>query len=217
MFFKYVKIETLYEVAIAIKKGIYNNPLVFLSPPMLEADFLAIIENYKSKRTAYKNGGKDQKGEYLTAYDLLITALVDYGVYVDKYALGNESIITLGGYIPTKTSKSDKPLPATPLPELKSNGTGSLVSDCVAVPTASMYGAVLSNVELPNMVVDENGLLKINEVEPFANMAVQMNFSSPRKKTWIGLTSGKLYYVYYFAVNSTGSSLISDPASLLCF
>ena len=66
-----------------------------------------------NKYTAYKNGGKAQKGAYTTARTVLIAALDQNAEYIDGLAGLNTDMILLSGYTPTKTGDSKATTPAT--------------------------------------------------------------------------------------------------------
>ena len=213
--YKYGKIEDLYIFACGVKKGVYSHPVNFPSPPMTEEEFDDIVEGYQKKRTNYNNGGKNQKGGYLTARTKLYTSLESIGEYIDKVAKGNPSLIILAGYVPTKTSISSKGIPAIPKPSLKFNGRGSLACSCPAIPAALMYGAILTSIPFKSISVNENGLLVIEPDEYDAIREKHMSFSTSRKKSFTGLKPGQRYYLYYFCLNNKGASNIRNPADMI--
>ncbi len=216
--YKYIKIGDLYEFAIAVKVGIYTHALVFVTPPMTAAAFLAIIDDFKLKRTAYKNGGKDQKGDYLIARDLLYTTLSDFGLYVDPIANGDENIIILAGFVPTKTSTSEKPLPGKPVASLNQNGVGSLIGECPIVSDGQTYGGILTNRPFVGISVTEEGELEITpDPEGAPDRFAKFTFSMARKKTFDGLISGQRYYLYMWSVNTKGAGAISDVVNQVCY
>ena len=177
----------------------------------------AILEAYKNKRSDYKNGGKDQKGDYLIARNNLFDALEELGIYVDSVALGDEVIIILAGYVPTKTTKSEKPLPGKPEPEISLAGSGSLAITCPVVPTASGYVAILTNRPFVDISVSDKGTVTTTpDPEGSPDRFFVINASCSREKIFYGLMPTIRYYVYYFAINTKGAGAISDPVNLVC-
>ena len=198
--------------------GIYTNILVFVTPPMSETAFNDIIKDFRDKRTAYKNGGKSQKGAYLIALELLFTTLADLGVYVDSIANGDENIIILACYVPTKTSTSEKPLPGKPVASLNQNGVGSLIGECPVVAAGQTYGGILTNRPFVGISVTEEGELEITpDPEGAPDRFAKFTFSMARKKTFDGLISGQRYYLYMWAVNTKGAGAISDVVDQVCY
>ena len=153
--YKYIKIVDLYDFGKGVKTGIYGNATVFVTPPISEAAFGVILEDFKSKRTAYKNGGKDQKGAYELAYNLLIKTLDDLGLYVNPIANGDTAIIVLAGYVPTQTGSGSKSAPVIVQPVLSTTTIGVIDADCSSIPNAEFYGAILASQQLALTITHE--------------------------------------------------------------
>ncbi len=214
--YKYIKIVDLYDFGKGVKTGIYGNATVFVTPPISEAAFGVILEDFKSKRTAYKNGGKDQKGAYELAYNLLIKTLDDLGLYVNPIANGDTAIIVLAGYVPTQTGSGSKSAPVIVQPVLSTTTIGVIDADCSSIPNAEFYGAILASQQLALTITHEGQITAAPLPEGSPDVYMQLNVGKKRKKSFIGLNSGTRFYVYYYAGNSVGMSNLSSPVSIVC-
>ncbi len=206
-----------------VKNGIFGNPLIFVMPPMTEALFQALLTDFINKLSAHKAGGTAQLGPYKEAKKALMAALDTLAVYVNTVALGNPNTIILAGFTPTKSNLTPISAPLQPTgATLTRGGAGELLADCAVVSGADSYSTILTaDEELPAWVT-MNGLgqLIINDNEAAAGAAIAqaalrgiIDLNKNRKKTFINLTVGTTYYLYYWATNAGGVSPLSVVVS----
>jgi hypothetical protein len=203
----------LANLALGVRDGQFNNPLVFITTPVSKVDFEENIKDYSGKYSAFVRGGVGQKGAFLLAKSLLMGNLDSFGVSTDGFALGDEAIILLGGFKPTKGFETAGHTPGLPEVELsRGDSTGELLSECPVVEGAEYYGALLTETKLVGTVINEAGKLIIAPGE----IILQMDFNKNRKKQFLGLTASKIYFIYYYASNATGVSQLSAVKSIMC-
>jgi hypothetical protein len=209
---------------------VYGNPTEFATPPMTQPDLQALIDTYNNARAAYENGGSAQKGPYQAAKDALNDALDMLAEYVDTVADGNENIILLSGYKPTKISPSEIPAPTQlNMVTLTRGASGELVAECETQSGTVWYGAILTSGEpIPvNVQIDGSGQLVLVGDEPATASAtvtsatgnptnVVFDFNPTRKKRFKGLLPGVTYYLTMFASNASGVGSLSIPVSAMC-
>ena len=206
--------STLDTFANEVKNGIYSNTTVFLSPPIIETDFVKFQEKFSNAAADYAQYGLTKKVAFIAAKDVLINALDTLATYVDSVALGNVSTIALSGFVPT----SDTVQPSAPLGKIDtfevslSKSTGEIVVDIPAFANQSgvnyncicVEGTPLSN---PALI---NGQIVLHANDPM----VRQDFNRTRHKVFGGLTPGNKYYFYVFATNSVSVSPLSNPQSI---
>jgi hypothetical protein len=223
------KLDLIDVFAIGVRDGIYNNPTAFSSPPLLPAVFQGLIDGYVSTRGAYKMGGMAQKPAFLQAKIDLMRALDATAEYVDGVANGNELIIILAGYTPTKTTQSNAPAPVQPTGvRLTRSNTGILLAECDNQPVADTYLAFLTpNAPIPaGITVSGTGQIVVPSGGPGAQGATAfgalgavefiIDINKNRKKKFMALTPGVTYFVTFVAINAQGVSPFSDSASCMC-
>ena len=229
--FHSAKLDTIPTVSGGVRDGIFNNPLVFVAPPFNQPDFQAIISDYQLKRDAYKQGGLAQKGPFLASKDALMKGMDTMADYVSKLAAGDANIITLSGFVPTKGTASEAPAPVKPTGvTVKHGSSGRLLVECDKQDQAIGYGCIMT-VGAPlsaSVVVNEAGQLLISEKgEPKAadNTPIStsdgmvkgtFDLNPSRKKEFINLMPGTVYYFVFYAYNAKGVSSLSDPVNIMC-
>ena len=213
----------------AVKNGIYNNPSTFMAPTVTQIALEALIEDYNTKYTKFKNR-TGTKADFLLAKTALMNALDTLAVYVNGVAENNPEIIMLAGYTPTKGVNSNVTPPVQPVGVVITRGIpGVLETDCTPVATVESYGAILvANNPLPeNIRMNGLGQLEIIDDDINAAMAITGTTAEPgvpvikglidmnksRKKKFINLEIGTTYYVYYWAMNAGGVSPLSEVVS----
>lgn len=224
-----IAIDQLDAFAVLVKIGIFDNATTFATPPITKTAFEAIISTYVNKRGAYRTGGQLQKADFLTSKKDIIDALDGFAVYVDGVALGSESVILLGGFVPTKVGSTEGHIPDTPVRiTLKRGATTELFAECEAIQGAMWYGCVIiAGQPLPSgLTLNAQGQLVFTAEAggggggggpagpPFGTLAVGIDLTKARKKHFLGLAPHITYYVYFFASNATGVSRLSDGESL---
>lgn len=210
------------EIAGVVRDGVYGNPGTFATPPLTQLDYQAQLDDYNNKRYLYVNGGKAQKGPYQEAKDKLMGTLNSFADYVNGIAMGDENIILLSGYTPTKGTRSDYPTPAQPVNVVITRGaSGVLYAECEKIDFAINYGCILSaGAPLPaNMVMNGKGQLSyVDGATPAPDNAVTgfIDFNLSRRKEFKNLDPGTVYHFVFFAANATGVSALSTSKSLMC-
>lgn len=220
------KVNDLPVFAGGVRDGIYGNAVEFATPPIAQVDFQKDIDQYNDTRYAYEQGGLAQKGPYLEAKSKLMGSLDTMASYVSTLANSNANIITLAGFVPTKSNRSGAPKPVTPTDvQLKRGASGQLLAECARQNIVLNYGCILTpEAPLPyNVIINDGGQLVYEpEVEASngaaANAAyrVYIDLNPTRKKLFQNLTPGIKYYVTFFAANSTGVSSLSPSVALIC-
>jgi hypothetical protein len=215
---------------VGVKKGIYENPGTFVTPPMAEADLMAIIATWVLKYNAY-TARTLSKASMEETWVVVITTLNTFSVYVDSVAMGNAITIALGGFEPTKGSSSDVNPPAQPtgvtITRTAIPTKLVTVTECAQIPGAETYGALLiAHKPLPEgFMINASGQIIVMDDEegsgPAAMAAVPgipeikfvIDLTKTRKKKFIGLEIGVTYYLYYWAINAGGVSPLSGVVS----
>ena len=229
--FHSAKLDAIPTFAGGVRDGIYNNPLVFNTPPFTQPDFQSFITDYQLKRDAYKQGGLAQKGPFLAAKDAMMQSLDTMADYVSLLAKGDANIITLSGFVPTKGTASEAPATVKPTGvTVKHGSSGRLLTECDKQEQAIGYGCIMTvGAPLPStVVVNEAGQLLISDKgEPKAedNTPISTSDGMPngtfdlnpgRKKEFINLIPGTVYYFVFYAYNAKGVSSLSDSVNIMC-
>jgi hypothetical protein len=222
--FHFYKNENLEVFAIAVRDGIYGNVAVFMTPPLTVVQLQVLIDNFMNAYGAYKVGGIAQKGPYQIAKEALMDALDTLAAYVDGIADGDENTILLAGFVPTKGNISQANPPTQPqLVTITRAVPGTFVTECAVVEGADSYGGLLTAELLPpGTGINANGQIVSNDngvAGPAAPATTPgtvrfiADFNKGRKKIFSGLQIGSTYYMYYWAVNAAGVSILSEPVS----
>ena len=224
--FGVLKLETF---ADKVRKGIYENDPPFTTPPLTAIQFDTLIENYHHKYDDYKNGGILKKSFFMAAKAALIKGLDDTATFVDTRPGVNEEMILMGGYTPTKTVDSEGQIPAQPAgATITRGGAGEMFAEVPKVAGADYYGCIMAAEEPlpPTVALNASGqLIVMGQKGDDSAKALQpgdlfvayiFDLTKSRKKRFIGLKTGTLYYFYFYAANATGVSILSEVRSLTC-
>jgi hypothetical protein len=210
--------------AIGIRDGIYGNVTIFMTPPLTQIQLQLLIDNFLNTYSAYKNGGIAQKGPFNIAKEQLMAGFDTLSAYVDSIALGDANIILLAGFVPTKSSVSASTPPAQPQQvTITREVPGTFSTDCAVVEGADGYQALLSRELLPATInINASGqIVDMDDSMPGGGSASPatstlrfiIDLNKARKKTFSSLQIGTTYYVYYWAINAAGVSILSEPVS----
>jgi hypothetical protein len=199
----------------AVREAYYGHPLVFPSPPITQTDFDTLLKNYNTAYADYRNGGKGQKGLWITSQNKLLNALDLIADNVDTVADGNELIILQAGFEPIKTSRSSKNTPNIPTGVTATQGSrGVIITDCAAQGRDTNYGCLVTEQELvPGMI---KALGAVLHIDAGITVPVYISQTGKRKKQFYGLKPLSTYYVYYYTFNTAGSSGLSKPVAVVC-
>ncbi len=221
--YKRIKLKALEDFALLLLAGIYNNILIFVAPPIMQAAFAALVSDYASKLALYKARSLS-KAEFDLSKTAILNALDTLRVYVDSVAMGDPTIISLAGYEPTKGSASSSNPPVQPTGITFAKGiTGEFVTECEIIPGAVGYNAALvaNNPIPPNAVMNGLGQMVVTDANSGPAMPGPspsgidciIDFNKSRTKKFTGLQIGTTYYLYYWAMNAAGVSPMSDVVS----
>jgi hypothetical protein len=204
-----------------VSSGIYGNAGTFTAPPYTQVVFDGLVTDVHDTYEAYFNGGLEQKGEYMTAYGLLLTALNDTATYVDGLPGLTEAMITLAGYTPTKTGVTSAVICAAPvIDKIDRETKGVLKPWCKPVAGADYIGCIVMDQPIGTSVSFVFGQIAIDGGSPVPPgpgfPTVRLIVTKGRKKVVPGLTSGKEYWVYFYAGNAAGVSDLSAGVSIIC-
>lgn len=226
--YKKLKIDAFPIFAQGVKNNIYLNSTVFTTPPLTDTVFQGLIDAYIDKRSAYVNGGKDQEPAWNNARTQLMDAVNSTADYVDTLVNGNENIVMLAGYQPTKSNASNvtKPTKITGVELSRTEVAGTLVADCDAQKGVNAYVCILTKgaplpagitvngkgqitIEMPDS--PEEALAMLNGLE-----SIQIDLNQNRKKEFENLELMKTYYCVYIGINAGGVGGMSDADSIVC-
>ncbi len=202
--------------AYGVKAGYFEHNPPFNVLPFTKDEFEQIIKAYVAKRADYVNGGLAQKGAFLLAKTALMEALDELAKQTDLKADGNSDIVTLAGYKPTQAGNSETHNPHQPIVTVKRGIAGELITSCQKLPEAKHYGCIMAEgAPLPDWVrIDANGRMVLGD-KPLTNAV--FDFSDQRQKHFAGLKHNVTYYFYYYAVNLSGVSPLSEGVSIVCW
>jgi len=221
--------------ATGIKDGIYGNPTIFMAPPITAAIFEGLINNFTAKRGLYENGGSAQQPAWNAANTALIDALVETATYVNTLVNGDENVVILAGYKPSKSHSSEvaKPLKiqGVTLKRDADEVSGTLIADCTAQVGVKTYVCILTEgAPLPsNVKINTAGQLVVESSSPIPTpgspspipQPIQMertiiDFNQNRRKEFTALTPLMTYYATFFGINGGGVGSMSDAQSVVC-
>lgn len=197
-----------------VYNGIYNNTTVFVTPPYTEEDFNLAFTDYTNAAAAYKIAPSVQKTNYLDSKNKMTAVLDTTAIYVDDLASGDESLIYLAGFTPTKATASKSVPIAVPNTGTVKRGpvTGQITVENAPIKKNGIinYIAVVAiGAPLPNAVLENDGL----NFGALSN-AVIVNFNRSRKKVITNLPPGSLAYVYFIATNPVSVSPLGQPVTV---
>ena len=195
-----------------VKTGIYTNDPPFTSPPLTEAAFDTLIENYHHTYEEYKNGGKLKKPFFTAAKAALIAGLDSTAEFVDNLPGVDDSIIQMGGFTPVKTVDSASVIPAQPvISKLVRGESYQVIAECNLVDGAEYYGCIMVEAgPVVNIELTNGKLIFENMPQTFG-----IDINKERKKIFNNLQAGVTYTVYYYAGNTAGVSNLSLPQSVM--
>ena len=200
-----------------VSNGIYNNPLVFLSPTVHADDFNSTLTKFSDAYGKYKNAPKIEKTNLTNAHNDMLAIVDKIKDYVDIVADGDASIIILAAFTPTKsTTKKSKPVEVTnDFDVTRTNilGQAEVTINYAGKGEPMWYFAICStDATFPSTLV-KDGVLTFNALPD----AVSIDISKAKKKLFTNLISGTTYYFYALVGNTKNVSLVSNPKSLTVY
>lgn len=208
------KMSELSTFAKGVAHGIYENPTVFVNPPITPPDFAALNDAFSEALASYKTFGKTKKTIYANSKNDLMVALDTLAHYVTDCAQGDASIIVLAGFTPS-ISNQQRNDAVTKVDHfiLKREEPGIII---VEIPPITDRGSIhyfcicSEGRELaPDFFME--GTLKMASLDH----VVYFSFSKPRFKTFTGLTPTVYYYFYVFVANATSVSPLSEARKMM--
>ena len=197
-----------------VSNGIYNGSTTFATPTVTHVLFGAAFTKYANAVARYENAPKIEKTAMETARREMLDVLELLRIYVDQLANGDESLINLSGFVPTKSMVS-KSAPLVVQESFDVRRTTNLGEVEVVIHKQSGYDvlwyfAICSSIsDLPPSVV-KNGVFKV----PSGSETMLICFANGRTKVFSNLTTGKMYYFYVVAANSISVSPLSSPVGI---
>jgi hypothetical protein len=227
--FHRLRVGLVNEFGVGVRDGIYSHADVFVTPAIAEVAFQALLTDDYNKRIAYENGGPAQEGDYKAAREALMDALDIFAEYVDSIADGDENIILMSGFEPTKGYNSERPKPEQVTGvEIKRGAPGVLIAECDKQDVAIYYGCILSAGQPlpPEIIISQAGQIKIggdsspNPPDPATGSETEgygiIDLTIHRRKEFTNLTPGVIYYFVFYAVNAQGVGSVSNAVSIMC-
>ena len=191
-------------------------PLMFVGPPYTDTQYSAQGLLLTTTYSAYNRGGEAQKPAYETQRDASILMLDKTATFVDGVAKGNVSIIIQAAYKPVNVGRvaAVKPSQAQHVVVARDVADGEMTAECESYGLDFKYGCIVSDMLLPSDIfINAAGQVKI----PGGTLAtIIIDLNQERKKQFMGLTSGVVYYFYFYVVNAAGVSTLSVVKSLRC-
>ena len=226
MSYHYLRLDTIDVFATEVRDGIYNNALTFPSPPISISSYQTLIDTYLNTRAAYQLGGRGNKGPFQAAKTALMAGMDELSAYVNTIAQGDENIILISGFLPTKSNTTPANPPAVPgAPKVTRGGSGVLLAEVEPVPGAEFYGYVVTvNTPKPEDInINAAGQIVGEEEEEGAPAATAtrasiymiMDFNKSRKKTFSGLPLRTNFYFYFYCGNVRGVSQFSTGTMMV--
>lgn len=222
LIFHKARVGELSNPAVTVRDGIFDNPALFVTPPIAQPVYQSLVDTYINTYAAYSVGGSAQQGAYRTASIALEQGMDTMADYVNEIADGDANIITTAGFIATKGSGGLAPEPEQLQDiELARGSTGQILAECEKQDYASVYICILSeNAPLPpDFSLSDSGQMTMNPnytPGPNAFRGI-IDFGKSRKKKFTGLMPGNTYYVVFFVINTRGVSAMSTPVSIICY
>jgi len=194
--FAHLSVELLIELAWFIISKMTGN-VYFTTPDPTLASITALVKDLETKNTLAQEGGRQAHSDMLDARDALLAALRSLGLYVEKIADGNETILISSGF----------PLTKDHLPKRRDNfwakrgpNAGDILVGCVAYPKAKAY--VWQRFVGTNPPTDDN-------------LWVWSGVSTQTKMGLTNLDSGSRVWLRYCAVTKNGMMEWSNPIDII--
>lgn len=220
--------DQLKTFASGVAGGYYANNPPFTVLPLSLIDFQALIDDYDTKYDAYEKGGEAQKGPFLISKAALMDALDLLSAETDKVADGDEAVIILAGFTPTK-APGETVKPGQTTVTVKRGIANELISTCALLEGAKHYGCIVTEgAPLPeDIIIDGNGRIVWSANSspspgpgPLPGPTptrVFLDFTDQREKHFTDLVHDTTYYFYYYAVNAKGVGPLSEVVSMVCW
>lgn len=223
--YHYLRLDTVDVFATEVRDGIYNNALTFPSPPISISSYQTLIDTYINTRAAYQLGGRGNKGPFQAAKSALMAGMDELSAYVNTIAQGDENIILISGFFPTKSNTTPLNPPAVPgVPKVTRGGSGVLIAEVDKVTGADFYGCVVTvntpkpeniNINAAGQIVGEDEGGNPAAVTTSASINMILDFNKSRKKTFTGLPLRTNFYFYFYCGNARGVSQFSTGTMMV--
>ena len=217
---KKIKNNDLADAAKEASDAIFGNPIDFEPPyPTTAAIITTLVTTYTGTKAGYKVGGKLAKPAFTNARKGLQGEVVKLGKYVNDIANGNIDILH-ASTLPTNEDEKDFKalIAAGAIAQNISDAkglSGQILTDCDTFGVGVEYVTLLCE----GAVLPAGATLGINgQVTMPGGFAGSISTSIflTRKKTFINLTPGVFYYIYYVLVYKGTVGRLSNPLKAVC-
>jgi hypothetical protein len=174
------------EAAAAVLENLYGNP-AFPSPPIDEAEFSALLQDFQNAMAAMAQGGTAATAEKNNKRRLLVAKLKELAFHVTVKSENNLAILLSSGFTAISLNRTPEPLVAPIIRTIRYGSSGQLIITVSAVRNARGYQMQMAEV---------NGNITGPWQEP-------VFYNSSRNMRVNGLTPGK---IYAFRVRAVGGS-----------
>ncbi len=203
--------RNLINLCTKVSNGIYNDSNEFSTPVVPQAEFENSLHKFTDSVGRFENAPKIERAAMEQARKEIIELLDSLRIYVDSLANGEESLINLSGFVPTKGNVT-KTAALELVDSFDVRRTANLGEVEVEIHKNTSVDVVWYFVicsTLSNLSTDtiQNGFLTVQE----AHLGMAINFNNGRIKKFTKLSTGVMYYFYVFAVNSVSVSVLSSP------
>ncbi|MBL0308649.1 MAG: fibronectin type III domain-containing protein [Bacteroidetes bacterium] len=185
------------------------NASVFTSPDVTPADLQLKNDELQAAKVDAAGGDKQKVAVMHNVekeWELLFRKDANY---VNRIADGDEAVIRLGGFDPTKAETT--PSHQLSAPDVKVESTSTMIGiasvECEPFEHEHVENYVYVVATNPEPLSFPNGQISIGG----AAGVVAVKVDTHRKTTIIGLTSKERYYITVFGVNEAGPGLASEP------
>ena len=203
--------------------GIPDAEITKLTDKQTIWDAAWLIAKDKLNSTSAQKKAKDLARK---AYEKVLRPFIQKWIYRNE--LMDDSAVEQCGLKPRDSSHTPATKPAQPVVKVRRGETTELISSCNGMVGVKSYGCLITEgAPLPDgVIINADGRIVVTDMgqgdppapdeEPQMTGAIA-DLNSKRIKKFTGLTPGKTYYFYYYAVNAAGVSQLSLPASIVCW
>ncbi len=215
-----IHVNDLLKVLNLMSAAIFGNPTTFKGVlPKTAVQLKTLADTFLDAQLAYLTGGLNQKAAYLAAWAAITDVLLEFAEYVNILAKGDLEILHLST-LPTTEDLVDY-LAEIVAGQMATGITGTqgyrgqLLIECDYFAKDADYVMILSE-DTPlssNVIIDHSGVLTI----PGSNLnTITITIDGARKKSIVGLTPGKLYFIYYALKYGKYVGLLSTGVEASC-
>ena len=197
-----------------VSNGIYNDTDEFATPVVTKVVFTTTFTNYTDSVARYENAPKIEKAAMEQARKEMIDVLDLLRLYVDQLVNGNESLIHLSGFVPTKaTIEKSSPLVESESFDVKRTTNLGEVTVVIhkTIGNEPLWYLLICSTS-SNLPADciEDGIINTSLIKE----DIIINFTHGRTKVFSKLPTGVMYYFYVVSANTVSVSPLSSPIGI---